>query len=112
MDNLRLFATALIVVIIALLSYFQMQIRGYEKIGRMEEWVLYIDEPKHCDLVEELIYMDSFYNYYLPCDLTERYIVKNGFEEKTLKEALEEKIILIEDLELLIYISKEEKQEN
>ena len=104
MDNLRIIATLLIVVVIALLSVFQMQIRGYEKLGRMEEWVLYIDEPSNCDTSLELIYSDDENNYYLPCEMSESYIVKSGFEERGLIYALEEGLITIEELEELITI--------
>jgi hypothetical protein len=109
MDNLRIFGTVIIVTIIAILSLFQMQLRGYEKIGRMEEWVLYIDEPDNCTKVEELIYTDEVYNYYLPCNMSSSYIVKSGFEEKALINALEENLISIEDLVVLIDINVKEE---
>jgi hypothetical protein len=109
MDNLRIFATVFIVAIITLISFFQMQLRGYEKIGRMEEWVLYIDQPDNCSTIEELIYSDEVYSYYLPCNSSSSYIVKSGFEEKDLIYALEENLISIEDLESLINIKVQEK---
>lgn len=109
MDNLRVFGTVVVVAIIAILSLFQMQLRGYEKIGRMEEWVLYIDETEKCASISELIYTDDVNNYYLPCEMSEGYLVKSGFEEKGLIIALEENLISIEDLELLIEIIVEEK---
>jgi hypothetical protein len=102
MDNIRIIATLVIVAVIALLSVFQMQIRGYEKIGRMEEWVLYIDEPDNCDTSAELIYSDAENYYYLPCEMSDSYIVKNGFEERELIYALEEGLITIEELDELI----------
>ena len=104
MDNLRIVATLVIVVVIALLSVFQMQIRGYEKLGRMEEWVLYVDEPDNCDTVLELIYSDAENNYYLPCEMSDSYIVKSGFEERGLIYALNEGLITIEELDELITI--------
>ena len=109
MDNVRVVGTVFLVIIIAVLSLFQMQIRGYEKIGRMEEWVLYFDKDDNCTTIEELIFTDGTYNYYLPCNMSSSYIVKSGFEEKGLIRALEDNLISIEDLELLIYIIVEEK---
>ena len=81
-----------------------MQIRGYEKLGRMEEWVLYVDEPDNCDTVLELIYSDAENNYYLPCEMSDSYIVKSGFEERGLIYALNEGLITIEELDELITI--------
>lgn len=104
MNNLRIFGTVIVVLGIAILSAFQMQLRGYEKIGRMERWVLYIDEPENCDDELELIYSDDSNNYYLPCNSSEAYIVKSGFEERDLIYALEEGLILITDLDELIDI--------
>ncbi len=109
MDNLRVFATVLIVAVIAILSLFQMQLRGFEKIGRMEEWVLYIEKDEECFSITELIYTDEDNNYYLPCEMSHLYVVKSGFEEKELIFALEENLISIEDLELLIDLIIEEK---
>ncbi len=109
MNNLRIFGTLVVVTVLALLSVFQMQLRGFEKVGRMEEWVLYIDEPETCDLIEELIYTDDVNNYYLPCNMSDSYIVKSGFEERELKYALDEGLISIEDLDELIIINIIEK---
>ena len=109
MDNLRVIATLVIVSVIAVLSIFQMQIRGYEKIGRMEEWVLYLDEPDNCDQVLELIYSDEDNHYYLPCTMSDSYMVKSGFEERGLIYALEEDLISIEELDELIEINIESR---
>ena len=109
MDNLRIFATVLIVILIATLSLFQMQLRGFEKIGRMEEWVLYIEKDEKCPSITEIIYTDEVNNYLLPCKMSHLYVVKSGFEEKELIYALEENLISIEELELLIDIIIEEK---
>ena len=109
MDNLRVFITLVIVIILALLSVFQMQIRGYEKVGRMEEWVLYLDDPGDCAQALELIYTDEVNNYYLPCLMSDSYIVKSGFEEKELIYALESGLITIEELDELIVINIVEK---
>ena len=109
MDNLRVFITLIIVIVLALLSVFQMQLRGYEKVGRMEEWVLYQDEPETCAQALELIYSDEVNNYYLPCIMSDSYIVKSGFEELELIYALEEGLITIEELDELIIINIVEK---
>jgi|LGVF01.2.fsa_nt_gb hypothetical protein len=109
MDNLRVFITLIIVIVLALLSVFQMQIRGFEKVGRMEEWVLYLDEPGNCAQALELIYTDEVNNYYLPCLMSDSYIVKSGFEENELIYALEEGLITIEELDELIIINIIEK---
>lgn len=105
MDNLRVFATIIIVLGIAILSIFQMQIRGYEKVGRMERWVLFVNEEETCDDVLELIYTDDINNYYLPCTSSETYIVKSGFEERELVYALNEGLISIEELDELLDIN-------
>jgi len=109
MNNLRAFGTLIIVALIAILSLFQMQLRGFEKIGRIEEWVLYIDKSDNCETIEELIYTDEVNNYYLSCTKSSSYIAKSGFEEKELIKALEENLISIKDLELLIDINIKEK---
>lgn len=109
MDNSRVFATVVIVLIIALLSFFQMQLRGYEKVSRMEEWVLYVEEPNNCVSVLELIYSDDEFNYYLTCNNSSSYMLKSGFTEKELTNAIEENLISINDLEQLIDIYIESK---
>ncbi len=109
MDNLRVIITLVIVASIALLSVFQMQIRGYEKIGRMEEWVLYVDEPSACPDILELIYSDEVNLYYLTCEMSNSYMVKSGFEERGLIYALDEGLITIEELDELIEIYIETK---
>jgi len=109
MDNLRVGLTLIIVIVLALLSVFQMQIRGYEKVGRMEEWVLYFDEPSECAEMLELIYSDEVNNYYLPCLMSDSYMVKSGFEERELINALDEELITIEELDELIDIYIVEK---
>lgn len=105
MDNLKVFAILIIVTIIALLSVFQMQIKGYEKVGRIEQWVLYIDKTDECVLDKELIYSDEINDYYLSCKASSSYIFKSGFEEIDLIKALEDDLITIEDLDILIDIS-------
>ena len=98
MGNLRIVVTFLIVLIIALLSVFQMQLRGYEKIERLNQWVLYYQPQEACPSLEEVFYQDETYVYSFSCLKSERYMVKNGFEEHPLKEALELGYISIDDL--------------
>jgi len=109
MDNLRIVGTLVIVAVIATLSVFQMEIRGYSKIGRMEEWVLYVDKPKSCIQTLELIYSDEINDYYLPCIMSDAYIVKSGFEEQTLKYVLTEGFVTIEEIDEMIEINIVEK---
>ena len=109
MDNLRVFGTLVVVLVLALLSVFQMQLRGYEKVGRMEEWVLYVNDPGVCSLVNEQIYEDDQYRYMSGCPHSEAYLVKSGFEERELIYALEEGLITIEELDELIMIRIVEK---
>lgn len=104
MDNIRVIATLIIVLTLVLLSIFQMQLRGYEKLGRIDEWVIYVDEPEECPTASELIYQDSESYYYLPCEMSESYIVRSGFEERELIYSLEEGLINIDDLLELITI--------
>lgn len=106
MENLRIIATLIIVAVIALLSVFQMQIRGYSKVGRMEEWVLYVNETEDIDCPNdtELIYSDEINKYYISCIYSDSYIVKSGFEERLLLHSLEEELITIEELDELIEI--------
>lgn len=104
MDNLRIVATLVIVAAIAILSVFQMQIRGYSKIGRIEEWVLYLDEPEICAEALELIHTDDLNDYYLPCIMSDSYILKSGFEEQSLIYGLTEGLVSIEEIDKLIDI--------
>lgn len=98
MGNLRIAATFIIVLIIALLSIFQMQLRGYEKIERLNQWVLYYQPQDTCPTLEEIFYQDETHLYTFSCVKSDRYMVKNGFEEHALKEALESGYISINDL--------------
>ena len=105
MDNLRVIATLVIVASIALLSVFQMQLRGYSKIGRIEEWVLYVDEPETCIQTLELLYSDETNDYYLPCIISDSYIVKSGFEEQSLTYVLTEGLLTIEEIDEIIELT-------
>ena len=75
MDAVRIFATLFFVIVIALLSVFQMQIRGFEKVERINEWVLYYNSEQG----EDVQVIDVPVEYY-------KYTVKQGFEEKNLAE--------------------------
>jgi hypothetical protein len=108
MENLRVIATLVVVAAIAILSIFQMQIRGYEKVGRINEWVLYIDEPNICETDLEKIHSDETNHYYLPCS-RENYIIKSGFEERSIEYVLDEEFITITELDELIELIIEEK---
>ena len=98
MGNLRVIATLLIVTLIALLSVFQMQIRGYEKIERLNEWVLYVKPLDQCDDVIDIFYSDDRFDYAFSCFKSETYMVKSGFEEHSLQDALEMGYITMNDL--------------
>lgn len=108
MKGIRVFSTLFVLLIIVVLSAFQMQLRGYEKIGRIEEWVIY-EKSAECATALELIYEDEINEYYLPCIQSDFFIVKSGFEEHSLKEALELGLIEITDLDGLIQYYTEEK---
>jgi len=92
MSGFRTVIALIIVVIIVLVGVFYNDIRGYDKIERINEWVLYYCED--CDL-EETEY--------------DGYILINGFAEMSVDEALEieyfnndleqEIILLIEEYE-------------
>ena len=101
MKGLRLGVTFFFVLVIFLLGVFQMQIRGYEKIGRTPEWTIYYNED-HCDEDVSLIYEDSDGSYEFECVNDKTYIVKRGFEEYSLFEALSSEHIELSDIEDLI----------
>ena len=72
MSGFRIVLALIIVVLIVLVGIFYNDIRGYEKIERVNEWVLY---------------------YCVDCDedenLYDGYILLNGFAELTVNEAIE-----------------------
>lgn len=72
MSGLRTVVALIIVVIIVLVGIFYNDIRGYEKIERVNEWVLYYCED--CDGSET--------EY-------DGYILINGFTEMSVDEAIE-----------------------
>lgn len=109
MKGLRIGVTFIIVLTIFLLSVFQMQLRGYEKIGRVEEWTIYYEGNEDCLDMLEVFYSDDEYDYYFSCVKSDKYIIKRGFEEYSLVFALENGYIEISEIEEIIDFSKELK---
>lgn len=72
MSGFRLAIALVIVIVIVLLGIFYYDLKGYEKVERINEWVLYYCEE--CD--EDKTQYDG-------------YILINGFEELSFDEALE-----------------------
>ena len=68
-----------------------MKIRGFEEVERINAWVLYYDA--NGDLDENMDYP--------------KFIVKSGFEEKTLDEAIEEGLFDQNELELIYDLIEE-----
>jgi len=95
MNNLRIGATFVIVLVLFLLSAFQMQLRGYEKIARVEEWTIYYKTDDYC-------FTDDENEYYFYCLESDRYLIKRGFEEYSLVFALENGYITISELSEII----------
>ncbi len=102
MNSLRIGVTFVIVLVIFLLSMVQMQLRGYTKIERIEEWTLYYEDIDECLTAEEIFYSDEDNDYYFNCIMSDRYLIKRGFEEYPLVYALENDYIEITDLEGII----------
>ena len=74
----RIIFIAIVAIISIALIFFTMNLKGYQKIGRVNEFVLYYDET----LVSDIEYSG--------------YILKQGFYEVTLIEALEKDELSIE----------------
>lgn len=91
MNTVRVVFTLVIVVAICVLAFFQMNLKGYEKVERINEWVLYYDTNEEVD--EDLDYP--------------RYIVKSGFEEKSLDEAIDDGLFDESELELILELIEE-----
>jgi len=102
MNGLRISVTFIIVLVLFLLSMFQMPLRGYEKIARVEEWTIYHKTEDSCLTQEEIFYSDSENDYYFYCLESDRYLIKRGFEEYQLVFALENGYITIEELSGII----------
>ena len=86
MNKIRVIFTFIIVLAISILAIFQMDIRGFEKVERINEWVLYYGEDLEVD--DELLYP--------------HYIVKSGFEEMSLDDAIEDDLFDAEELEYIM----------
>ena len=91
--TIRVVFTLLIVSAIALVAIFQNDLKGYEKVDRINEWVLYYN-----DIENETGYKD--------------YIVKSGFEEKRLDEAIIEGLFTETELELIDQLIEEFEEWN
>ncbi len=102
MNNLRIGATFVIVLVLFLLSAFQMQLRGYEKIARVEEWTIYYKTDDYCLTQEEIFFTDDENEYYFYCLESDKYLVKRGFEEYSLVFALENDYLTITELSEVI----------
>jgi len=102
MSILRIGITLIVIVVICLLSFFQMELRGYEKIERLNEWTLYVKEEDECIEMIEVFYNENEIDYAFSCVKSHWYIVKSGFEEQSLAYALENNLIEIDDLEGII----------
>ncbi|MCK5388350.1 MAG: hypothetical protein KAJ22_03615 [Candidatus Izimaplasma sp.] len=104
MKGLRIGVTFIIALTIFLLSVFQMQLRGYEKVGRAEEWTVYYHEEDACLEQIEVFYSDDDNNYFFYCLISDRYIIKRGFEEYSLVFGLENDYIEISELsDILVF---------
>lgn len=94
MNLVRAFVTFLIVLMVVLLAIFQMRIRGYEEVDRLNEYVLYYNEEQIC---QDALYSSGDIEYRIECE--SQYIVKSGFAEYTVVEALQEEMIQLDDIE-------------
>jgi len=106
MNGLRIGFTFVIVLAIFLLSVFQMQLRGYDKIGRIEEFTIYYNGEEICDPQIGPFYTDDTFEYYYLCSNEDNLMVKNGFEEQTIEYVIRNDIFTIEELEQVIEITK------
>ena len=110
MKGLRVGVTFIIVLTIFLLSVFQMQFRGYDKIGRVEAWTIYYNGGDNCTVATEPFYSDDTFDYYYSCAGRESLIIKSGFEEHVLAEAIDSGIIDIGNIEEQINVQKDVRE--
>ena len=106
MNGLRIGITFVIVLAIFILSVFQMQLRGYDKIGRIEEWTIYYNGEEICDPQIGPFYTDDTFDYFYQCSNENSLLVKNGFEEQTIEYVIGNDILTIEEFEDVIEITK------
>lgn len=97
MSNLRAAATFLVLLTVIVLAIFQMQLRGYEKIARLNQFVLYETDVETCIDVTVVIESEETI---IRCE--NAYVVTSGFQEYTILDALEEDLITISDIESYI----------
>lgn len=94
MKAIRTISISIIVVLVSLLAIFQMDIRGYDKIERINAYVLYYSETYEPEDEEDY----------------PGFLVKSGFEEMTLDQAFEDELFtneeVIEILELIEEVLK------
>lgn len=88
--NLRAVSIFIIIVLIVGLLIISFNLKGYDKIERINAYVLYRKE------VEECIDMD-YDNYVIICENS--YLIKNGLEEHTLIEGLSLELVSFEDVQ-------------
>lgn len=93
MNNLRFIITFFLLVIVIILAIFQMRIRGYSEVGRINEYVLYHNVEEAC--IDATIVIEET-TYIIECE--SQYILKSGFAEYTIVDALEEEIVELDDL--------------
>lgn len=93
-----------LLVVVVLGLAFQMQIRGYVKLGKVDDVVIYHKKEQSCATLMEEIYDDGMTQYYLPCLSSQFYIIKDGNEEYNIKDALANGIITIDEARKYIAI--------
>jgi len=76
---------------------FHMQLRGFTKVGQVDDWGLYEKQNGSCATLLESVYNDGTTTYYLPCISSQYYLVKKGLKEYYIIDALDEEIITIDD---------------
>lgn len=102
MNMVRAGITFLIVLSIVLLAIFQMKIRGYEEVVRINEYVLY----RNVDIVcTDSLYTIDAVEYRIEC--SSQFVLKTGLSEYTINEALEMEYITIDNVRDYIIISEE-----
>lgn len=94
MSNLRAISTFLLLLLISLLAIFQMQLRGYTKIARLNQYVLYETDMETCEDVTMTIASEV-----ITIECQNAYLVTSGFSEYRIEDALEEGIITVSDIE-------------
>jgi hypothetical protein len=94
MSTLRAVATFILLLGILLLAIFQMQLRGYDRVARLNQYVLYVTDPVTC--LDVTLTIDS---EVLVIRCENAYLVTSGFSEYTIEDALLQERITITDIE-------------